>query len=218
MQKDNHARTQQDVGVISGRKVMITIQMVLAAQPTPVAETAEDDAVLVKRAVHDLSVFTELYQRHADRVYRYLLIRVSNVHDAQDLTSQTFLAAMENLHRYRGKSPFGAWLLGIARHKSADHFRQRRPEETIDTVEYPSGDDNPADIVSQQLQMEQVARKLRTLSPDRAEAISLRIFGGLEVAEIALMMGKSEASIRMLVFRGLRDLQEQLNPEVEVGS
>ena len=55
--------------------------------------------------------------------------------DAQDLTSQTFLAAMESLPKYRGQSQFVAWLLGIARHKTADQFRRRKPEVEIEDAE-----------------------------------------------------------------------------------
>ncbi len=197
---------------------MITMQMVLAEQQPPVAATADEDAVLVKRAKKDLRAFSTLYDRHADRIYRYLLVRVNNVHDAQDLTSQTFIAAMENIHKYKGNSPFAAWLFGIARHKSVDHFRRNKPETILDAAANVPDDVNPDEIVGRQLQVELVARKLGTLSPDRAEALSLRLFGGLEAAEIARLMDKQESAVRMLVYRGLQDLQAQLNSEREVWS
>ena len=190
---------------------MITMQMVLAEQPPPVAATADEDAVLVKRAKKDLGTFSKLYDRHADRIYKYILVRVNNVHDAQDLTSQTFLAAMENIHKYKGKSPFVAWLFGIARHKTADHLRRNKPEIDLEAAVHVTDEINPDEMVGRQLQVELVARKLGTLSPNRAEALSLRLFGGLEAREIARLMGKKEASVRMLVYRGMHDLQAQLS-------
>ncbi|MCB8991483.1 MAG: hypothetical protein H6665_12720, partial [Ardenticatenaceae bacterium] len=69
----------------------------------------------------------------------------------------------------------------------------------------------PDVVIDRQLEIERVARKLQTIAPDRAEALSLRLFAGLEVSEIARLMEKNEAAVRMLVFRGLRDLQAQLN-------
>lgn len=57
-----------------------------------------------------------------------MLVRVGSADDAQDLTSQTFMDALQHLGTYRGERPFIAWLLGIARHKTADHFRRRKPE------------------------------------------------------------------------------------------
>lgn len=171
-----------------------------------------DDAALVRQAQQDLQKFTELYERYVTRVYRYLLARVGNVADAQDLTSQTFIAAMENLDKYKEQRPFLAWLFGIARNKAADSYRRSRPETDLERAEaVPDSNKYPDDVVDQRLSLELVARKLRTIAPDRAEAISLRLIAGLEVAEVARLMGKNEPAVRMLLHRGLRDLQRQLH-------
>ncbi len=174
----------------------------------------DEEWALVRQAQADLSAFSQLYQRHAKQVYRYLLVRVGNVQDAQDLTSQTFLAAMESLHSYRGQQQFAAWLLGIARHKVGDQYRRRRPDLLPETAEsLPDHSEGPDEVINRRLEMERVAQKLTAIAPDRAEALSLRLFAGLEVAEIAQVMEKNEAAVRMLVFRGLRDLQAQLQVE-----
>jgi len=183
----------------------------------PAAPAAQDDLALVQAAQKDLSLFGDLYQRHVNQVYRYLLVRVGNVDDAQDLTSQTFLAAMQGLRSYRGQQPFPAWLLGIAHNKRADLYRGRKPDSgphaaNLEAAGELSDEAEPLDeTLGRQLDIEQVTRKLAALSPDRAEALSLRLFGELEVAEIAQMMNKNEAAVRMLIFRGLRDLQAQLS-------
>jgi RNA polymerase sigma-70 factor (ECF subfamily) len=192
---------------------MIISQTTISPEP---AVLIDDDQALVRLAQNDLGAFSALYQKYASQVYRYLLVRVGNREDAQDLTSQTFLAAMERLHTYRGQGHFAAWLLGIARHKIVDQYRRRRPELALETADsHPNPfDDAPDEQVSRQLIIEQVSRKLQTIAPDRAEALSLRLFAGLDVAEIARLMDKNEAAVRMLVFRGLRDLQAQL-PEWE---
>ncbi len=188
---------------------MIGGQTLSTTEPLPVQT---EDHVLVRQAQQDLRSFSGLYQRYAQQVYRYLLVRVGNVDDAQDLTSQTFLVAMENLHKYRGEGNFAAWLLGIARHKTVDQYRRRKPETVLDTaVPLPDTHDPPDDVIARKLEIEKVTRKLQTIAPDRAEALSLRLFAGLEVAEIAQIMDRNEAAVRMLVFRGLRDLQAQLN-------
>jgi RNA polymerase sigma-70 factor (ECF subfamily) len=187
-------------------------QLIGSPAATPVLE--DDDLTLVRHAQRDLRAFSTLYERYVTQVYRYLLFRVGNVDDAQDLTSQTFLAAMESLPKYRGQSQFIAWLLGIARHKTVDQFRRRKPEVEIETAENLSdSDDPPDDLIGRQLQMEQVTRKLNTLAPDRAEALTLRLFAQLEVREIAQIMERDEAAVRMLVWRGLKDLQAQLTRE-----
>lgn len=190
---------------------MLTLPSSGAERTSNPATAVVDDAALVRRAQQDLSHFSELYQRHGQRVYRYLLSRVGNVHDAQDLTSQTFIAAMEGIHNFRGNSAFTTWLLGIARHKAADQFRLRKPEIDLETaVDVPDAHLHADDIVAQHLAVEQVARKLQTLSPDRAEALRLRLFAGLDVGDVARLMNKNEAAVRMLVFRGMQDLKLQL--------
>lgn len=189
---------------------MMLMQLISPLEP---ANTVEDD-MLVARAQQNLGAFSELYQRHVQRVYRYVLVRVGgNVQDAQDLTSQTFLAAMEGLKSYRSSQPFVAWLLGIARHKVADQFRHQKPQvelETAVSLTDPNTDD-PDEQIDQQLDIARVTRKLQAIAPDRAEVITLRLFAGLEVSDIARMLGKNDAAVRMLLFRGLRDLQTQLN-------
>lgn len=191
---------------------MISTQFLDPPETRSQPVTGADDLALVRLAKEDMTAFSALYERYATQVYRYLLVRVGNVHDAQDLTSQTFMAAMKGLKSFQGQSPFAAWLLGIARNKAADLFRQRRPVSELDkVVETAESGDDMEEIIDRQMAVEKIARKLQTISPDRAEALSLRLFGGLEVVEIARIMEKQESAVRMLVFRGLRDLQAQLN-------
>lgn len=190
----------------------LTISALLTEAPA----TIEDDRALVQAARADLRAFNGLYERHVTRVYRYLLVRVGNVADAEDLTSQTFLVAMENLDKYRGERPFLAWLFGIARHKVADKYRKQKPVTMLEAAgDLVDTQEAPDLIVSQKLQIEAVAQKLQTLSPDRAEVISLRLFGGLDIPEIARLMQKQEPAVRMLLHRGLQDLQARLNPNQE---
>ena len=197
---------------VSTPPLWLTISALLTEAPA----TIEDDRALVQAARADLRAFNGLYERHVTRVYRYLLVRVGNVTDAEDLTSQTFLVAMENLDKYRGKRPFLAWLFGIARHKVADKYRKQKPELMLETaVNLADPQDEPEDCVDQKLQIEAVAEKLHTLSPDRAEVLSLRLFGGLDIPEIARLMQKQEPAVRMLLHRGLHDLQVRLNPKGE---
>ena len=190
---------------------MISTQFLDISETQNLPVTSADDLTLVRQAKKDIAAFSALYERYATQVYRYLLVRVGDVHEAQNLTSQTFMAAMKGLNTYHGQSPFPAWLLGIARNKTVDLFRQRRPLCELDeTVASGESRDDIEESIDRRMAVEAVARKLQTISPDRAEALTLRLFGGLEVAEIARIMGKKESAVRMLVFRGLGDLRAQM--------
>ncbi len=172
------------------------------------------DQELAHLARKDGYAFSELYQRHFKRVYGYHLLRTNNIDDAQDLTSQTFMAALENIHHYDARGSFAAWLMGIAHHKMAQHFRRKRPETDLDAHENLAHPHlNPEDIADRRGLLSQVRKAMRRITPERAEAFVLRTFGGLSAAETAGVMGKSEGAIKMLAHRALRDLRQILGTD-----
>jgi len=185
--------------------------------PSPLIELfSSSDEELAYHAPSENAAFSELYQRHFPRVYRYHLIRTGEKAEAEDLTAQTFLAALEGIGSYRGSGPFAAWLMGIAHNKMAMYFRQRKNETALDEVmNSPDPADHPERLAGQRLQLAQVSQALERLTPERAEAIMLYIFADLSAAETGNVMGKSEAAVKMLVLRGLRELREQLHPVQE---
>lgn len=177
----------------------------------------ENDEALARRARYDPGAFAELYHRHVGSIYRYHLARTGDADDAQDLTSQTYLAALERIDTYRGQSTFLGWLFGIASHKVGDHYRGQRhnlPLESADDLHDPQA--LLEDIAWQRDRLAAISQELRRISPVRAEAMVLRIFAGMSAAEVGQVMGKSETGVRMLVYRGLRDLHKKLAPAEEM--
>lgn len=179
--------------------------------------TSIDEADLIRQAISSADAFAELYRRHVMRVYRYHIAHVGNIRDAEDLTSQTFMAALEGLRSYRGSGSFAAWIMGIALKKRLMFFRGNRPEVPLDTaLHYPSPNLPTDKAATQRLQIESVARALRQISPDRAEALILIYFGGLSNLETSRLLGKSEAAVKMLISRGLQDLRARTSLALEV--
>jgi len=174
--------------------------------------TMEDqDLARLARDNHD--AFDVLYRRHVTAVYRYCYARTDNVTDAEDLTAQTFLAALENIRRYRGRGNFAAWLFGIARRKCADFHRASYAdrsdpiEDVDDAVGGESKEPETQALLSEMLDC--VERMLAYLSPDRLEALHLRYWGGLSMRDIADVMQRGEAAVKMLVSRAISDLRER---------
>jgi RNA polymerase sigma-70 factor (ECF subfamily) len=177
----------------------------------------QDETDLARQAVTDVDAFAELYRRHLTRVYRYHIAHVGNVKDAEDLTSQTFMAAMEGIHSFRGAGSFAAWILGIASKKRLMFFRASRSEIPLEAaVPYPSPELPTDKAAAQRLQLESLSLALRQITTDRAEAIILTYFGGLTPFEAARLLNKSEAAVKMLVSRGLQDLRERTSLSLEV--
>ena len=188
-----------------------------ALMATQLNQQDKDEIDLAHHAITDVDAFAELYRRHLTRVYRYHIAHVGNVKDAEDLTSQTFIAALEGIRSFRGSGSFAAWIMGIASKKRLMFFRAGRPELPLDSaVQFP-GPELPTDKAAhQRLQLESISRALRQISPDRAEVIILIYFGRLSNAEAGQVLNKSEAAVKMLVSRGLQDLRERTSLALEV--
>lgn len=182
-------------------------------------ETSPDDFTLARHAVTDADAFAALYRLYVTRVYRYHIAHAGNVKDAEDLTSQTFMAVLEGIKSYRGDGSFAAWVLGIASKKRLMFFRGRRSEVPLEAAVHVQSPGLPTDKAAfQRLRLESISRALKQLSPDRAEAVILSYFGGLTNSEIGGLLKKSEASVKMLISRGLQDLRERTSLAMEVDS
>ena len=178
------------------------------------------DPILALQAKKNPCLFLALYQRHYKRVYVYHLARTGNEQDAQDLTSETFLAALDGITAYRpernqlserSEYSFTAWLFGIAHHKLADFFHKRVPQSSLEEVdERPVADPSPEKASVRRSELRRVRQVLALLPEERADALSLRFFSDLSLAEVAQVMDKSEAAVKMLIYRGLQELRDRL--------
>ena len=177
----------------------------------------EDEAELARLAVTDADAFAELYRQNVARVYRYHVAHIGNAKDAEDLTSQTFMAAIEGIRSYRGTGSFAAWIMGIASKRRLMYFRGNRHEVELDAALHIPSPGLPTDKAAyQRLKLESISRALRKISPERAEAIILSFFGGLSNGETSRVMNKTEAAVKMLISRGLQDLRERTSLALEV--
>ena len=177
------------------------------AHPPP--NTASDERLA--QVAGNPPSFAELYRRHVGRIYRYALARVGNVDDAQDLTAQTFTAALRGYSQYRGEGSVAAWLTSIARNLAASSFRARRPSLPLDDAhDIAAAEPSPEDMTGRRLRLEAVQQALDTLPPDHAEVIRLRFFSELSTAETAALLGKSEAAVKMTLHRALQTLRRRV--------
>jgi RNA polymerase sigma-70 factor (ECF subfamily) len=153
--------------------------------------------------------FGVLYERFALRVYRYLLARVSEPTDAEDLLQRVFLKVVEALPRYEDRGlPFGAWLFRIANNTLVDFQRTDHRTSSLEILEQ-RGDlvHEPARISETAEERAAVRAALDHLPPEQRDVLVYRFFAGLSPAEIAIVMGKRQGTVRVLQFRALRRLR-----------
>ena len=103
-----------------------------AAKTAPMNQ--DELPALITAAKNDPAAFGRLYDRYLQPVYRYLYSRLGDAHTAEDVTSQTFVAAYEALPKYRERGQFTAWLFRIARSKLYDHLRRKRREVGLEAA------------------------------------------------------------------------------------
>jgi RNA polymerase sigma-70 factor (ECF subfamily) len=176
-----------------------------------------DDTRLAQHARSDPQAFAELYRRHVRSIYRYHLAHTGNAGDAEDLTSQTFMAALEGIRSFRGNGPYITWLIGIASRKRALFFRGKKPQIPLDSILHIPAPSLPTEkVAARRLEMDQLFAALKTISPDRAEAIILCFFSELSAAEAGIVLGKRDAAVRKLISRGLHDLRTRTSFALEV--
>jgi RNA polymerase sigma-70 factor (ECF subfamily) len=168
---------------------------------------------LVERAqLGDRSALEELYLIHFDRIYSYLHMSVGSRHDAEDLTTQTFVRMLESIGRFRWQSvPFSAWLFRIAHNLAMDHFRARRRWQPEEEVPEPAAEEDSAEeqalaSIGAASLLELIAR----LSPEQRQVLTLKFVFRFSNGEAAAILDKTEGAVKSLQHRALASLHRHV--------
>jgi RNA polymerase sigma-70 factor (ECF subfamily) len=148
-----------------------------------------------------------LYRRYVTPVYRYLCSRVGNAADAEDLTAQVFIDALDGLPRYSERGQFPAWLFTIARRRAADHHRRAQPVLPLNDIADPAGEGDPQAYWMQVEGLRRLASLVAQLDGTERELLRLRFAAGLTFGQIAGVLGRREGAIKMALHRLLKRLK-----------
>ena len=173
----------------------------------------QDEQGLVQRAQRgDKEAFAQLYEVHFDKIYRYVILRVGNKAEAEDMTQQVFVKAFESINSFRWKGiPFSAWLYRIAHNLVVDHIRREKKRPTVPLEEsLVVGDSEPHTEVERKLDIERMVSATWQLTEAQREVISLRFAAGLPIAEVAKTVGKSEGAVKALQHSAIAALRKIL--------
>jgi RNA polymerase sigma-70 factor, ECF subfamily len=157
-----------------------------------------------------------LYREFHPSLLRYL--RAQEPSEGEDLASEVWLDAGAALGRFRGdERAFQRWLFTIAHRRLID-FRRRRSRSASSVggldafTQIPGSEDLERQLLATS-ETEAALARLAALPPDQADVILLRVVAGLDVADVAEILGKKPGTVRVLQHRGLQLLAEQLAPE-----
>lgn len=168
----------------------------------PKSLSAKDEENLVLRAQQrDTEAFTQLYEAYFDKIYRYLAMRIRNECEAEDMTQQVFMKVLQSISSYKSKGvPFSSWLYRIAHNQLVDFLRQQNKKSTVDIegLALPHTGDDPQNMMEQQVDIDELKKRIKQLTPAQQEVLSLRFAGEVSIAQCAEIMGKSEGAIKAL--------------------
>ena len=168
--------------------------------------TEADERLLIEEAQRDAARFGALYERYFDRVYAFIVTRVHDRDAAEDLTSQTFHRALENLPKFEWRGvPFSAWLFRIAANAMADRWAQAgRERGTPGAEEFESIN---TDAIENRARLFALVRRL---PPEQRRVVLLRFVEQKSVREIAAALQKTEGAVKQLQFRALQTLRTNM--------
>jgi RNA polymerase sigma-70 factor (ECF subfamily) len=193
-------------------------------------DTAVDRELVHRAKAGELAAFEELVNRYETRVYTLARRIVGQEQDAEDVTQQTFLSAMEHLDGFREEASFHTWLMRIATHAALKVIRKRRglrtvsleemtePEEGQESLPHPEfiadWRQSPEELVQRREIQRLLDETLAQLDEKHRLVFLLRDVEGMTVQETATALELSEANVKVRLLRARLQLRELLTREL----
>jgi len=175
-----------------------------------------DDGTIERARAGDQQALAAVYDWYLPRVYRYVLSRLGNVAEAEDLTEDIFLRMLGAIADYKRTGvPFSAWLFRIARNHLVSYYRKNGNRKDHGALQETMADSrqDPASIVETQLMLGEVAVAVQRLPDAQRDVIALRFAVGLSIAETAQVLGKRQGNVKALQHKAVTRLQKILLAE-----
>jgi len=182
-----------------------------------------DADLLLRVRQGDATALQVLYERYLPSVWRYAYAHVhGDIHATEDVTSETFLAAVRSIHQLDlGLSSVSGWLLGIARNKVADQFRTRRlHDQALKTLRNGTGQGGVEGLDCLEVR-EKVVSILDRMDAEERQVLEWKYLDEFPVREIAGRLGRSEKAMESVLFRARRSFRKLMkndDREKELGN
>jgi RNA polymerase sigma-70 factor, ECF subfamily len=175
-----------------------------------------DERLLIEAAQKDPARFAELYENNFERVYAYVMRRVGERAETEDLTSEVFHHALANLRRFEWRGiPFAAWLFRIAANLISDRWQHKIREQITDELEQIESAQNQSVQIGN-AEFEEVERRatlfrlVDTLPVEQRRVVVLRFVEQKSIKEVAREISKTEGAVKQLQFRALTSLRARI--------
>jgi RNA polymerase sigma-70 factor (ECF subfamily) len=169
-----------------------------------------DERLLIEAAQKDPARFADLYELNFERVYAYVVKRVQDRSESEDLTAEVFHQALANLKRFEWRGiPFAAWLFRIAANLISDRWQRSGREITDDSGVIESAQVSPVEIEDVERRAT-LFRLVDTLPSEQKRVVVLRFVEQKSIKEVAVAIRKTEGAVKQLQFRALSTLKARM--------
>ncbi len=163
------------------------------------------------------TIFLKYYLQYYEKIYRYLYFRAyENKSLAEDLTSETFLKALEKFETFDLEKKFSSWIYAIARNCLIDHFRKQKNREEVSLIDQMDSlsqeEDEVLELFDAQLTRKKILESLKNLPEKQRELLLLKYFDQLENKEIVQLLDIDATTLRVQQYRALKKLKTLLPP------
>jgi len=162
-----------------------------------------------------IQTLEDTYSRYNKNIYNYIAFRINNHYDAEELAAVVFEKAVKAWDGYNPNRPIEAWLIGIAKNTVTDYLRQNRKRLFVSldsVVNMTANGKSPHDVVVANEENRALIAAMARLKNHERTVLSLKFATDLKHAEIAEIMGISEANTRVLTHRAIKKLRKFLQP------
>ena len=173
-----------------------------------------DEKSLIARARNDSTAFVQLYRSHYNAVFRYCVHRLFDRQLAEDVTSEVFLKAVENIRSFKGdEKQFCCWLYRVATNAINNYFRKSVRRNRLLRFAHEQSNSRISSCKEQDEKLTVLREAVFTLRPRYQTIITLRFFENLKLTEIAEVVGSSPGTVRKQLTRALAKLRKVLATE-----
>lgn len=160
----------------------------------------------------DPEVWDYLYEEYFPKIYRYIVLRVQDQTEAEDLTEQVFLKALESSPSFRWRgAPVSSWLFRIAHNSVVDYWRTNKSKQTLPLDESLTSNNISPEVAAEiNWDIRQVVQAIGQLTGSQRDVIELRFAGELPIAEVARILGKSQGAVKVLQHNAIAALRKTL--------
>ena len=180
-----------------------------------------DQGLIEKACQGDLTAFRAIVDEHKQTVFRIAFDMTGNRHDAEDISQEVFLKAYRSLGSFRGDAKMSTWLYRITVNACYDHRSTRawtsmKPTELSEEHERPPlfhehSSNNPESSAEGSVMQRHINDALKKLTPRERSIFVMRHYSDLPLKEIAEVLKISEGTVKSMLFRALKRLQQELH-------